>query len=189
MSTTMLMETYLRLAERDHAELTALDQAAGDGDFGDNLRGALRLVVQRVPADATARAELAVAATCFLDEVGGTSGPLIGLLLQEMAAAPTLVEGLTKGIEAVQRVGEAKLGDRTMLDCLIPARDFLVAHPGDLAGTAEAAARAALSTSQLRARAGRASYVGERAIGTPDAGATGMALFFAALAEQEGLNA
>nr|BFE60376.1 dihydroxyacetone kinase subunit DhaL [Dactylosporangium thailandense] len=179
----MLMDTFLRLAEREHAALTAMDQTAGDGDFGDNLCGALRLVVARVPAGAEPRTELAVAATCFLDEVGGTSGPLIGLLLQEMAAAPTLAQGLTDGIAAIQRVGEAKLGDRTMLDSLIPARDHLAAHPHDVAGAAAAAERAAESTKDLRARAGRASYVGDRALGTPDAGATGMALFLAALAE------
>ena len=193
----MLMNTYLRLATEAHASLTALDQAAGDGDFGDNLRDALRLVDARVPAGAKLAAEFAVAATCFLDEVGGTSGPLIGLLLQEIAVRldgatgpseedEALVAGLAGGVAAIQRVGEARVGDRTMLDCLVPALDLLTTapRPVDWAAVAAGARRAAEATAGLTARMGRASYVGERALGTPDAGAMGMALFFQALATE-----
>ncbi|GGM36545.1 DAK2 domain-containing protein [Dactylosporangium sucinum] len=194
----MLMRTYLDLTTEAHASLTAMDQAAGDGDFGDNLRDALRLVDSRMPDDAGLAVEFAVAATCFLDEVGGTSGPLIGLLLQEIAAAlaaapagrsevdDALVAGLAAGIAAVQRVGEAQVGDRTMLDSLVPALDLLTEapRPVDWAAVAAEARRAAEATAGLKARMGRASYVGERALGTPDAGAVGMALFFAALAQE-----
>ncbi|BCJ64736.1 DAK2 domain-containing protein [Polymorphospora rubra] len=188
----MLMKTYLDAAEAAHAELTRIDQVAGDGDFGDNLRDGLRGVVSRLPADADLATEFDVAATWFLDEVGGTSGPLIGLLLREIAAElaepgdedTALVAGLTGGLAAVQRVGEAQVGDRTMVDCLAPTVDGLRAATGpvDWTATAAAALTHARATADLRARMGRASYVGERVLGTPDAGAMGIALLFWALA-------
>ena len=187
----MLMALYLEAADRAHGELTRLDQAAGDGDYGDNLRDGLRGAVARIPAGADLDTEFEVSATYFLDEVGGTSGPLIGLLLNDIAASldrqggdASLVAGLDTGTEAVARVGEAKLGDRTMLDCLIPTVDDLRASPTPIdwtaiAGKALAHARA---TAVLSPRMGRASYVGDRALGTPDAGAMGIALLFWALA-------
>lgn len=228
----MLMKVYLTAAEQAHAVLTRLDQAAGDGDFGDNLRDGLRLVVRRIPDGVDLPTEFDIAATCFLDEVGGTSGPLIGLLLQDIAAhlaphrdtvtqqaphpatavqqaphqdtvaqqAPhrdtaaqqaarqdvdeALAAGLAAGIDTIQRVGEARLGDRTMLDCLIPTLDTITTatRPLDWVAIAGSALAAARATAHLKARMGRASYVGERALGTPDAGAMGMALLFWALA-------
>lgn len=237
----MLIATYLEAAERAHADLTAWDQAAGDGDFGDNLRDGLRAAAARIPQGAGLGAELAAAAEWFLDHVGGTSGPLFGLLFDAMArrvrasggpggamagaptaGAPTagapsagtlsegdlidgaLVDGLADGAAAIQRVGEAVVGDRTMVDALAPAVEFLRSGAGpvgaapdhasaldaspDAAGKVDwvAAARVALerarATAGIRARMGRASYVGDRAIGTPDAGAMGVALLFWALA-------
>ncbi|MEV0729505.1 DAK2 domain-containing protein [Polymorphospora sp. NPDC050346] len=188
----MLMKTYLDAAEAAHAELTRIDQVAGDGDFGDNLRDGLRGVVSRLPAGADLATEFDVAATWFLDEVGGTSGPLIGLLLRETAAElakqgdedAALVAGLAGGLAAIQRVGEAKVGDRTMVDCLAPTIDGLndATGPVDWTATATAALANARATADLRARMGRASYVGERVLGTPDAGAMGIALLFWALA-------
>ena len=76
-------------------ELTALDQQAGDGDFGvniatgmDGVRRALdSLSATPAVGEDTAEAPLAAAARVFLDEVGGTSGPLFGLLFQELADA------------------------------------------------------------------------------------------------------
>ncbi|GAA0993885.1 DAK2 domain-containing protein [Acrocarpospora macrocephala] len=188
----MLMRTYLAAAERAHPALTRMDQVAGDGDFGDNLRDALRLAVGRVPGDATLPAEFDIVATCFLDEVGGTSGPLIGLLLRDIAARlagsddldEALASGLAAGVDTIQRVGEARVGDRTMLDCLVPALDAIAAaaRPVDWVAIAASALAAARATADLTARSGRASYVGDRALGTPDAGAMGIALLFWALA-------
>jgi phosphoenolpyruvate---glycerone phosphotransferase subunit DhaL len=191
----MLMRTYLTAVRRAHAELTRLDQITGDGDFGDNLVAGLELVVARLPAAADPHTEFATAADCFLDHVGGTSGPLLGLLFQAIAnrvAAgqplhPGLVAGLTDGIAAIARAGGARAGDRTLLDCLIPVRDALAAAPipVDWSAIARAALRHASDTAALRPRAGRASYLADRAVGTPDPGATGMALLFSALAAEQ----
>jgi dihydroxyacetone kinase-like protein len=188
----MVLRQYLDATERAHAALTRLDQAAGDGDFGDNLREALRLVVDRIPDGTPLAAELTIAAAGFLDEVGGTSGPLIGLLLQAMAAHlagpgdldEALVAGLTAGTAAIGRVGGASVGDRTMLDCLGPTLADVATLPRPLnwVGVAGTALDHGRATAGLIARAGRASYVGERAVGTPDAGAIGLALLFWAIA-------
>ncbi|MFD7825962.1 DAK2 domain-containing protein, partial [Kitasatospora sp. NPDC059803] len=106
-------------------ELTRLDQAAGDGDFGVNLltgvRCALAALDRLPPGRQAAAVPLGAAAGAFLDEVGGTSGPLFGLVLQELAAAvgagpltgPALARGVTAALEAVQRVGEAGAGGET----------------------------------------------------------------------------
>ncbi|RII11799.1 PTS-dependent dihydroxyacetone kinase, ADP-binding subunit DhaL [Streptomyces sp. YIM 130001] len=182
---TAVLTTYARAARAAHPALTALDQLSGDGDFGDNLCEGLDWAVAAVEARPVEPAT-AVAAAVFLDRVGGTSGPLIGLLFQELTRALSAAEddwagGVREGLAAVQRVGEAEPGDRTMVDALVPARDALAAGRS-YADVAEAAIAGAVGTAAIRARRGRAAYVGERAVGAPDPGAMGLALFFWSLA-------
>ncbi|MFE4454388.1 DAK2 domain-containing protein [Streptomyces sp. NPDC056796] len=181
----LVLTAFARAARTAHPALTALDQISGDGDFGDNLRDGLGLVTSALE-DRPDEPPFDVAAEVFLDEVGGTSGPLMGLLFQEIARAHTAHPdddheawrtGVQEGLAAIQRVGEAQPGDRTMVDALVPARDALEAG-ADPKGVAEAALEGARGTAALRARRGRASYVGERAIGSPDPGALGIALLF-----------
>ncbi|BBA97974.1 putative dihydroxyacetone kinase subunit 2 [Actinacidiphila reveromycinica] len=202
-------------AAATEAELTALDQQVGDGDFGANLVAGLQAALRRlgapgvpasppaVPASPAVPAPpawpLEAAASAFLDEVGGTSGPLFGLLLQEIAVsvaagdgppAVALATGAGGGLAAIQRVGEAAVGDKTLVDALAPACDALAAQartaPGDPSAAAAEGARAAWggvrSTARFTARRGRASYLGERAAGVPDPGAVGIALLFASAA-------
>jgi dihydroxyacetone kinase-like protein len=160
------------------------------------------------PADgaalmASAAWPLTVAASAFLDEVGGTSGPLFGLLFQELAAAvaevngsadgapgmdPTaaLAMGVARGLAAIQRVGEASVGDKTLVDALAPAAAALQAQPAGgspreaLGQAADAAWEGVRGTARLTARRGRASYLGDRAAGVPDPGAMGVGLLFTA---------
>ncbi|MDT0328443.1 dihydroxyacetone kinase subunit DhaK [Nocardiopsis lambiniae] len=176
-------------------DLTALDQLVGDGDFGDNLLGGVRRAVSRNGARGGGMEALARA---FLDDVGGTSGPLFGLLFQRLSTvswpddgapdAGSAAEAASAGLAAVQRVGGAEVGDSTLVDALAPAADALGAAARDGAdapftAAAEAAARGAAGTADLAPRRGRASYVGERAMGVPDPGALGVALLFTALAD------
>ncbi|BBG03769.1 MULTISPECIES: DAK2 domain-containing protein [Pseudonocardia] len=182
-----VLRAYATAAEHGHARLTALDQRSGDGDFGDNLRGGLREAVARFDAGSGETAFGALGAV-FLDEVGGTSGPLLGLLFTEIGHALAAGDdpvaafgaGARAGLDAIQRVGEAQVGDRTLVDALAPAVEAL---PGGFAAGARAAAEGARQTAELRARMGRASYVGDRAMGEPDPGAVGIALLFRAAAE------
>lgn len=169
--------------------LTALDEASGDGDFGSNLNEGLDRVVVRI-ADGASSPWNALREV-FLDDVGGTSGPLFGLLFQALGRAAettddytaALATGLAEGLAAIQRVGEAEVGDRTLVDALSPAVSLLMADRGDLTGMVAAAVDGARATAEVRARRGRSSYVGDRAIGHPDPGAVGIALLLTVLAE------
>src|SRR5699024_5282741 len=132
----------------------------GDGDFGDNLRDGLRSAVERLPDDADLTAELTGAAEWFLDHVGGTSGPLFGLLFHAIArhvgsgtdTDRDIVDGLADGAAAIQRVGEAAVGDRTMIDALLPAVHYLQQHgdPADWPGAAQTALESARRTADIK---------------------------------------
>jgi dihydroxyacetone kinase len=224
MTASPVLRRYAAGVDAAHAELTRLDQLSGDGDFGDNLRSGLRRVIDELDRAGTAGHGFDVAGRVFLDDVGGTSGPLFGLLFTEIgqaldgsateAAGTSATEaadapgtdasgagpdvagaardvrrwavGASAGLAAIQRVGEAEVGDRTLVDALVPAVAALEDDgAGAFARAAEAAADGARSTAELRARLGRASYVGDRAKGVADPGAVGVALLFWALAEVE----
>ncbi|MCE0765219.1 DAK2 domain-containing protein [Pseudonocardia kujensis] len=187
-----VLRRFAQAAEDAHAELTELDQRSGDGDFGDNLRGGLRDAVLRFEKGDGGVSAFGALGEVFLDEVGGTSGPLLGLLFTEIAhaldgtgtdAVAAFGEGAKAGLAAIQRVGEAQVGDRTLVDALAPAVE---AVPQGFAAAARAAQEGADRTADLRARRGRASYVGERVKGEPDPGAVGIALFFRTVAEAAG---
>ena len=179
-----VLRRFAQAVEDTHGELTRLDQASGDGDFGDNLRGGVRAAVARFSSGGGSA--FGALGEVFLDEVGGTSGPLLGLLFTEIAhalendPAAGFRDGAAAGLAAIQRVGEAQVGDRTLVDALAPAVDALTG--GDYTAAAKAAAEGAAHTGELRARMGRASYVGDRAKGEPDPGAVGIALLFWAVA-------
>lgn len=186
LDTDAVLERFAAAVEDGHGALTDLDQHSGDGDFGDNLRAGVRAAVQR--ARRGPQRGFAALGEVFLDEVGGTSGPLLGLLFTEIARAlstssddvAAFAAGARAGLTAIQRVGEAQEGDRTLVDALAPA----VAALGrdGWAAAATAAREGAERTADLQARHGRASYLGERATGRPDPGAVGVALLFWAVA-------
>jgi dihydroxyacetone kinase len=168
-----------------HAVLTRLDQLAGDGDFGDNLLEG----VQNAQGIPSAEDGVTRLARSFLDTVGGSSGPLIGLVLDAIAdevasvdsaeAATALQRGISRGMESVERAGGASPGDRTMLDALEGARRASAQSVTDIV---RGAVDGAAGTAQMTARFGRASYVGARAVGSPDAGAVGIAVLIGLIA-------
>ncbi|WP_197038468.1 dihydroxyacetone kinase subunit DhaL [Herbidospora cretacea] len=174
-------------ADRDH--LTDLDRAIGDADHGANLdRGftaveeALANKLPEIPSDV-----LTTTGTTLIRKVGGASGPLYGTLFRTLGRSvgdvpevsqEALAEAFAQALAAVMKLGSAQEGDKTMIDALAPAVP-------ELRTSFDAAARAALdgarATTPLRARKGRASYLGERSIGHQDPGATSMALVIDAL--------
>ncbi|GGZ32621.1 dihydroxyacetone kinase family protein [Streptomyces inusitatus] len=182
-----------RLVLAAHADLTALDQAAGDGDFGDNFRGGVAEAARH--ARESGLAGTAALADTFRDRVGGSSGPLFGLLFTAMAPVADrvpadvrrLAAALQQALTRISAVGGAVPGDRTLLDALAPAaRSLTAAPPEDRHRAVTAAARAAidgaLATAALPARLGRASYTGAHGTGRPDPGAVAVALVLIALA-------
>lgn len=179
-----VVAAFGELVDLSADRLNEIDQLVGDGDFGSNLRGGLRLTLQSAE-----QAALSDLAEVFLDHVGGTSGPLLGLLFANLASAEAdgrgVAAGAAAGLRAIQDVGGAQPGDRTLVDSLAPAVDALRDGSG-FGDAAQASVDAALSTAQLRPRAGRSSYLAEKAVGVPDPGAIGLALFFVALARARG---
>ncbi len=177
--------------EREAARLTELDSPIGDADHGGNLRRGLSAVVTALEKEAptTVGGVLTLAGRELISAVGGASGPLYGTLLRHTGKAlgdavevdeAAFAAALRTGVDAVAALGGAAPGDKTMLDALVPGVDAL----GTSFGAALAAARqGAVATVPLRARKGRASYLGERSVGHQDPGATSSALLFEALAQ------
>lgn len=164
-------------------ELNALDAQSGDGDTGSTLAGAaraLKAVIERLPlADAT---QLYRAIGLELSQtMGGSSGVLLAIFFSATGDAASLgmsnVEALKAGLERVQEVGGAQLGDRTMIDALTPALEAL---PDGFDAAAKAARAGADHTAEIvKAKAGRASYISpDRLSGHNDPGAQAVALLF-----------
>ncbi|SFK52288.1 dihydroxyacetone kinase family protein [Falsiroseomonas stagni] len=182
--------------EGAEARLTALDAATGDGDLGLSLaRGAAALRALPDGAFADAPTVLTAMAAALRRAIAGSSGPFYATALLRAARAlpaqPAPADwaaALEAAVEAISGLGGARPGDRTMLDALHPAAlAFRAALPGGGAAALAAAARAAeagaAATAAMRPRLGRASYLGDRALGHTDAGAAAIAAWMAALEE------
>ena len=176
----------------DHVdELTALDQATGDGDHGLNMRrGALAIQAQLEALSAMAPNDaLRTMGMRCVSTIGGSSGPVFGTLLitlaKELPAAPgpaDLARALRAGIAALTRLGKAEVGQKTLLDVLDPVAMLLEAGGNDLvARVKQGAADAAKATAAMAAIKGRASFLGERALGHVDPGSRSMALIIGAV--------
>lgn len=189
-----------QILSENRAELNTLDRDIGDGDHGENMdRGfhAALLKLENVPADATPGDVLKVVATTLISTVGGASGPLYGTayLKASMVAGNELdsediVAVLTAARDGIVLRGKAESGDKTMVDAWTPAVDAAaraaadgVEAAGVLAAAADAAEAGAVATEPLVARKGRASYLGDRAIGHRDPGAQSTALLLRAAAD------
>ena len=172
-------------------ELTDLDRRAGDGDFGWNLDTALgrvRTGLAEIGADHPAQVFQAVS-DAFLAS-GGTSGPLFGLWFGRVAHGPEATWAVTDlatafgvAADAVQRLGKAEVGHKTMVDAMVPAARSLAKTGTDdwrdaLREAAVAAAEGARATEGMVARRGRASYLGDRAAEVIDPGALAVTWFF-----------
>jgi dihydroxyacetone kinase-like protein len=179
----------------DHVdELTALDQAIGDGDHGLNMkRGALAIQGRLAELDGQPLNDVlrAMGMTC-MSTIGGSSGPVFGTLLvtlaKELPAAsprPTdLAHALDAGIKALTRLGKAEVGQKTLLDVLAPVQQLLAAGGAGLVERVrDGAIAAAQATAQMDAVKGRASFLGERAYGHVDPGSRSMALIIASISD------
>ncbi|MFB4426651.1 dihydroxyacetone kinase subunit DhaL [Streptomyces sp. QL37] len=183
--------------DRESDRLTELDAAIGDADHGTNMRRGFAAVGDVLDKEAPAApgAVLTLAGRHLISTVGGASGPLYGTLLRRTGKAlgdapevtpAQLAEALGAGVAAVAQLGGAQAGDKTMLDALLPAVEVL---GSSFEEARDAALAGALATVPLRARKGRASYLGERSIGHQDPGAASAALLVGALVEAAGPSA
>ncbi len=196
-----ILQRFEETARGSEEELGRLDAVAADGDHGQGMvlgtaaaASAGRNAVQR---GAGARTLLVRAGTAWADVAGGTSGALWGAALTaagralndtSTADAATAVRAMLNAVEALQRLGGAQVGDKTMIDSALPFAQRLqaeFARTDDLAravsAAAEAAQSAAEATAALRPRLGRSKVLAEKSVGTPDPGATSFALLMTAL--------
>ncbi|CAK7260287.1 MULTISPECIES: dihydroxyacetone kinase family protein [unclassified Shinella] len=177
-------------------ELGRIDAQAGDGDHGQGMRrgsaAAADAVRQALAAGAGAASTLAVAGDAWADRAGGTSGAIWGLLLRAWSNAlsddavlddAAVVRGARLALDAVTRLGRARVGDKTLVDALVPfvealEASFAAGKPLKSAwiDAAAAATAAADATAALTPKLGRARPLAERSIGHPDAGAISLAL-------------
>lgn len=192
----------LRDTVEEHAdELGRIDAVAGDGDHGIGMRrgslGAYEAAVRAQESGAGAQSLLTLAGDAWADKAGGTSGALWGVILRSVGAAlgdterpdvAALAHGVRGASDGVMSLGGAQVGDKTMVDVLVPLAETLgeqVAAGADLAtawGTAATAAeRAARDTAHLLPRMGRARPHAEKSLGTVDAGAHSLALIVRAV--------
>jgi dihydroxyacetone kinase len=179
-------------------ELTEMDRITGDGDLGTSMKRAAAAVQEAVdayPLDDIAATLKALGHTLGR-ELGGSSGPLYGVfflrcgkVLENSGSGLThWVEALEQGCRAISELGDAKPGDRTMLDALDPFVKSLKnaranASRQVLVSAVQEAERGAKATAQMTPRLGRSSYLGDRVLGHPDPGATAVSIWLRAVSE------
>ena len=176
-------------AVESHREyLTELDSAIGDADHGINMSRGFRKTMEKIQGaeHPDLGALFRDVAMVMMGSVGGASGPLYGTFFMKVSQKlagkdqvelPQLAEALQEGLNGIVALGKAQVGDKTMVDTLVPALSTLAAEAeGDersaWAKTVAAAEQGMTSTIPLGARKGRASYLGERSAGHQDPGAT-----------------
>ena len=178
-------------------ELTEIDSRFGDADHGLTMSKIAKAVSAAAgESEGGIQAMLDDAAMAVMVLNGGSAVPLWNTWLDGLQEeAPEGNEIDTAGIQAIfakalkalSDMSGAKVGDKTMMDALIPASQAIAAYSGsDEAGLFDAAAQAALqgaeASKQFVSKFGRVKSYGEQTIGTPDAGAASMAYFFQGLA-------
>ena len=170
-------------------EIEKLDQEIGDGDHIFNVQRGIKLVIELEPIikHLSMSKALNQIAMKILSGIGGSSGALFGTLFMTMAKVSNIADGIdykkainmfVDGVEAVKQRGKADVGEKTMMDVLIPVANCLkkgVEKDIDLKDlmrkTIETAEKGMLSTKNLLATKGRASFLGERSKGHIDPGA------------------
>jgi dihydroxyacetone kinase len=177
-------------------ELGRIDAIAGDGDHGRGMvkgSSAASEAATRAVADGAGQGSVLTAAGKeWATKAGGTSGVLWGALLSALGSrlgdtgrpdAATVAAGMRDGYDALVKLGGASPGDKTMLDALLPFVEELERRVDDgeawqdaWRAAADTATEAARATAELRPKVGRARPLAERSIGTPDAGATSLAM-------------
>jgi dihydroxyacetone kinase-like protein len=185
--------------EENRRQLTKLDSEIGDGDHGNNMHRGFQAALERLDdADPASPADvLKTVYMTLISKVGGAAGPLYGTAFMEASKALTgkdavsaddAANALEAALGGLKKRGKAEVGDKTIVDALEPAAEAAkeAAGEGSVAAIFRAAAGAAEegaeSTVPMTARRGRASYLGARAQGHQDPGATSTYLLLDAAA-------
>lgn len=196
----VVVERMIAVIRENRAYLSEIDGAIGDGDHGVNMDKGFGLVEKEIAGEEMSMSEaLRTLGRTLVMEIGGSMGPLYGSMFRKMARASrdeqtvtagTLAAMLESAYESVRELGDAKPGDKTIVDTLDPAATAAreAADSGaDIASavdaTIEAAERGWKSTEDMVAKIGRSARLGERSRGTLDAGATSCYLLLKSMGE------
>ncbi len=195
------MSVVIDTVIENEAYFSELDSAAGDGDFGSSLaKGFKELKLQW---DSLNKDDIGIfmksCSMIIMDKCGGASGPIWGSAFREAGRYAKgkdkldlneLADLFHAMVEGVKRIGGADLGDKTLLDALIPTSESLHTSASThkdmltaLRACVKAAEDGAESTKAISAKKGRASYLGKRSIGYYDAGAQAIAVILATVVE------
>jgi phosphoenolpyruvate---glycerone phosphotransferase subunit DhaL len=189
----LVVRTIAETAVEHEKYFGDLDAVVGDGDFGYSLaRGFEKLLEGWDDLDRSDPGTfLKKVGVVITSRIGGTSGPIWGTAFMRAGGAAgagdldgeQVVAMLRAAVEGIKARGQAEVGDKTLIDALVPLTDRLEAElqggassSTALAAAAAAAREAAEATADLVARRGRASYTGERSRGSVDAGAMAVAV-------------
>lgn len=190
-----VLRSVAEVLRESEAELGELDAVAGDGDHGRGMTRGSSAALAAAEAEAergSPASVLAAAGGAWAAKAGGTSGALWGAALRSFGqqlpsdrapAAADITAAAEAARAAVQRLGGAQPGDKTLVDALVPFVEQLQRAVDNGTGVADAwrqaadaAEKAARATADLRPRTGRARPLAERSLGTPDPGAVSLAL-------------
>lgn len=200
----LVLKTATKTIVDNAVYFAQLDSVVGDGDFGYSLRNGWEVVLSDYDTfDRTSAGTiLKKIGLTLAAKVGGVSGPIWGTAFLRAGAAAgdktelspdDVIAILRAAITGIMARGGASLGEKTLLDALVPATDSLEASFADPASrqdhgveaiqkAADVAVKAAEETKGMLAMRGRAAYTGERSIGSVDAGATAIGVILQAIA-------
>ncbi len=196
------IDAIARIVDENVEELGRIDAVAGDGDHGIGMqrgsRAAAAAAAEALTAGAGTQTLLERAADAWADRAGGTSGALWGVALRAVAShlgdhsrpdAAAVASGVQAAKNGIMTFGKAEVGDKTMVDALVPfsdalSREVMAGAPLAVAwsSAADTATSAAAATADLLPRMGRARPHAEKSLGTPDAGAYSFGLITEAIA-------
>ena len=194
----LIVRTIAQTSVDNEKYFCDLDAVVGDGDFGYSLARGFEIVLSDFDdlEYEDAGGLMKKTALILTKRIGGTSGPIWGTAFLRAGAklstpdpsADDVIAALRAAIDGIKQRGNSDLGDKTLLDALVPAVDTLEASLGDGAATAlERAAvtarESAEATKGMLAQRGRASYTGDRSRDSVDAGAVGVAVMFEAVSK------
>ena len=183
---------------REESNLNALDAVLGDGDHGITMRLGFEAVTKRIgelASDTTFETLLRESGLAFMGATGGAIGVILGKMLMGGASSlrgisemgtPEFKTMMTAMNNAIAQAGRARPGDKTILDAVHAAANSVDVRQGifeALSQAACAAAGAAQGTANMICRVGRASKLGDRALGHPDPGAVSFSIILQAFAE------
>jgi dihydroxyacetone kinase-like protein len=196
----VLVVALIDAVEAGKGRLSEIDGLIGDGDHGINMSKGFQICKRRLdPAAMNMSESLNLLGTVLADEIGGAMGPLYGTILRSMArvsrgeeriSADVFARMLESAEKSVKDLGQCQAGDKTLFDVLAPAASAFrnaVQAGGDFVSALDAMKAAAEAgrdaTTEMVAAKGRASRLGERSRGVPDAGATSCCLLLVTLAD------